>query len=246
MDNSDFTNPINQRNNASGKTVATNDYIFDRWRAASAGTIEFDKNGYVPKITTNQTIIKNPYVGKTLTAVLWFADGTKVVRSGVVPDTDDWTNIIVSTGNMTITTQNDKLMFRIAINESHTIAHAALYVGEYNDNNCPQYVPKGYAEELYACRRYYRQYDNCFVIGYMHTTTQFSMPIDAWGMTGKPTITNFSPMWLYLSDGGSIDLANIGTPVATSQGRANITIAVENTRRITGSLFAHFGLSCEI
>lgn len=250
LDNSDFTNPVNQRGKIS---YAGAGYAIDRWINGTSGTtttlsnigLEIAHTG-----TTGYSILAQHFTeeettrlqDKTLTGVIYYADGTYSVNSGVPSAGTTYF------GNAQFYINDGLLKFRILHNqygENIIVKAVALYEGEYTKDNIPTYVSKGYAAELYACRRYYRYFKNNLIIGYMHGTTTYTFPIDGYGMVGIPTITDFAPSWLYMSDGKSAGVSNIGAPTNGSQGRASSTLAVEQTSRLTGTLYCSYALTCE-
>lgn len=184
LDNSDFTNPVNQR----GQTIYSSEdgkYIFDRWIKRGAGsdtTIELTADGAkITKLTTNYSALKQPInlaerplAGKTITFAIKAKESCNAILriTGAAIAAAD-THIYAKTqfsgaGIHTLTTtlpetlNYEYLSVCIMLNEigSATVEWAALYEGSYTAETLPPYVPKGYGVELVECQRYYRKYSN--------------------------------------------------------------------------------------
>ena len=141
LDNSDFRNPVNQRDKTS---VSNNGYFIDRWIIYSA-----DEAKRVTSIDSNG---------------LTTAGGNavrQVVQAELVPKDKGYTFAVCrSDGHIDFpSTWNDSNGNLICpINGAGTYIWAALYEGSYTAETLPPYVPKGYAAELAECRRYFRRY----------------------------------------------------------------------------------------
>ena len=167
LDNSDFTNPVNQRGQTS---YANTGYTIDRWRVnAGKYKVEIVSGGI--KLTNNDTerryleqIINRPdLIGKTLTVVVEHTDGT--VRFGTAKVHDNAStsaNVAYTFGTNSyvgVVNWNGTPAVWIALGstESTTIKNIAIYEGEYTAETLPEYQPKGYGAELAECQRYYYQ-----------------------------------------------------------------------------------------
>lgn len=143
LDNSDFTNPVNQRN---AGTVA-NDHVIDRWYGFRT------TEGSVSIITGGITATGDAYLQQRLPS------GT--LKSGVVYTIAvyylDGTIDVNTNGDYAILDQFD-VVNNIKPN-GKTIAHVALYEGSYAAETLPPYVPKGYAAELAECQRRFHVYE---------------------------------------------------------------------------------------
>lgn len=164
LDNSDFTNPVNQR----GKTSWTNwnDYTVDRWIFRNNHVSEASVGVSGMSITTGSSEIyfEQPfdksviqrYIGKTLTLVFSTNEGLLIKKWTVV----DGSYGRESIGNFQMTIgclTNGWIDFVVPANKTINIYWAALYEGSYDASTLPAYVPKGYAAELAECQRYYYQ-----------------------------------------------------------------------------------------
>ena len=160
LDNSDFSNPVNQRGLTSyvGAT-----YTIDRWYVSTdsvGGVVSVDDHGL--------TLDRNTINGYTFLQYIEKLDTSKVYTFAVkdvvgnvymihsVPN--ERKEETVSFGTIIAKTRADALpAFGITLNNETniTLVWAALYEGEYTAENLPPYVPKGYAAELAECQRYY-------------------------------------------------------------------------------------------
>ena len=165
LDNSDFTNPVNQRG---ATTAKLGKYFIDRWNTEafhSGPSITIDSNGLTLLPTTGSTagIFQNiPDYEKRKGKIHTFA-----ICVG-----NEWKCVPFTMGNFGVGYQIHGLYFfsverqniLIRNNSSDnpapiTIQRAALYEGSYDANTIPAYQPKGYAAELSECRRYYKVID---------------------------------------------------------------------------------------
>ena len=166
LDNSDFTNPVNQRGgtNYSGKRQ----YTIDRWTTLSSNaSITIYDNGVLAGTTTTsdgmlyQILKLKP--NKVYTLAVW----TNSVRPKIITFTfveaSSWStvasNSFGSDLSVSVMTDASKMAFVGLSSRKQTytrISHVALYEGEYTDANIPQYQPKGYSAELAECQRYYQ------------------------------------------------------------------------------------------
>lgn len=134
LDNSDFTNPVNQR----GVTSWTNDYGIDRWLMWES-TATPDQNGL--QIGASEY---NPNLQQRLKAL-----NQKNRYTAVICDSE---------GNLTfgnVSHEGGLSIVTFHVQGGKTYVWAALYEGSYTADTLPPYVPKGYAAELAECQRYY-------------------------------------------------------------------------------------------
>lgn len=147
LDNSDFTNPVNQR----GASSYSGNFIrsIDRWLAAEgpSGSVSVKiEDGGITFTTSGGGIVyliqrfEKGYLdlSKQHTIVAYMADGT-VSFSGYIDtseETMDGVNVTFPSGSK--------------------IKCVALYEGVYTADTLPPYIPKGYAAELTECMRYYQ------------------------------------------------------------------------------------------
>lgn len=175
LDNSDFTNLVNQR----GQTSYTGDFIYtiDRWQSGDgAPTLSTQSDG-VKLYSGGRNSV--PYIFQrleklragTYTFAAKFHDNTGTVELtcnatdwlGYPPpiSTDERGVLLISFAT-TEDTDSNLSYFRVQsanIESSAVWEWAALYEGEYNAETLPEYRPKGYAAELAECQRYYRRFN---------------------------------------------------------------------------------------
>lgn len=184
LDNSDFTNPVNQRSFVSGNTVTAWSYFIDRWLVSDNDTcVLMDTDGLQPPIADNAWVSQRIeaskfHEGKTYTFAVGLSDGSVITASGIFPTGEtDWT-IFAFSENENISIRQAKFtnghnFCQIAAKTNVTVRWAALYEGSYTADTLPPYVPKGYAAELAECMRYY----------YAPRNSQFAIPVSLGGYT---------------------------------------------------------------
>ena len=172
LDNSDFTNPVNQR----GVTTTTGKvYGIDRWVGNGDNTVMTITDGGIT-VTGSYLAqgLEFPYTEKTLTIAAKSKNGDIAIASCTVPVatiyqwlcTNGGSNGKIWVGIM----QTDKGMLRVNIycNNGDTVEWAALYEGEHTIDTLPEYQPKGYAVELAECRRYFRRKNGTLLPGFIN------------------------------------------------------------------------------
>ena len=167
LDNSDFTNPVNQRGQTTYSPTSAA-YGIDRWLVGGGTSIT---------LTTDGIILANPSAyNRGIEQVLEYRDGTYTVAAlvnglvctrtftlagGTVTHGKNYAN---STGFQPYISKGSvDGYYRIALQlltgyEAITIKWVALYEGAYTAETLPPYVQKGYAVELAECMRYYQKY----------------------------------------------------------------------------------------
>lgn len=159
LDNSDFTNPVNQRGQTSYQTPWG--VTIDRWYLSS-----YAENNATLTLTTNGVVItpgisgiaaiaqrlpsENLHANKTYTALAQILDGTYI--TGTVE-------------NHTDTYGFYQVGFKVSAET--TLVWAALYEGSYDVSTLPPYVPK--ENEIISCREYYREYGDDGIYCYCYT-----------------------------------------------------------------------------
>lgn len=129
LNNSDFTNPVNQRNQTGYSGVG---YTIDRWRLwESDYTLTVNDDS----ITVNGVLWQYIEGEDGRTFSFFYGNDTEAIQSHVgYDDVMGCYYVTIPTGTWT---------------------WAALYEGEYTAETLPPYVPKGYAAELAECQRYF-------------------------------------------------------------------------------------------
>lgn len=177
LDNSDFTNPVNQRGN--GDVNTRGDYPIDRWMFDENGSgcgAGYDANYKYLYIVNNATdgswgslyhnvpseklnvgtytiCFHEKLIGPI--SMLVIADDTVTVLESAIYEPDENGLIIAQ---FTISSRpSNKLLIAVYASQGITAAFdwAALYEGSYTAETLPPYVPKGYAAELAECQRYF-------------------------------------------------------------------------------------------
>lgn len=163
LDNSDFTDPVNQRGGTSG-TVTAWTYFIDRWQATDA-TLTYSIGADGLHLTAGDAWMaqnvqaSEAKVGTTYTLVVGFSDGTFTLCTGALPAGEtSWTefagenddNCYVRMAKITGAVISCSFKPKKAV----VATWAALYEGSYTADTLPPYVPKGYAAELAECMRY--------------------------------------------------------------------------------------------
>lgn len=170
LDNSDFTNPVNQRGQTSYS--GAKQYTIDRWRASGVELTVTVQNGYISltngassgRVSFEQ-MLEGSYTGKTLTVAVYDMDTNKVYcASATVPSVSTNTQYFGvadfngHTARMYLSSAGVLgCHIMIANGATANIKWIALYEGEYTAETLPEYQPKGYAAELAECRRYYQR-----------------------------------------------------------------------------------------
>lgn len=140
LDNSDFTNPVNQRGQS---TYAKNNaYTIDRW-LLDGTTCWVVANSYV-SIEANSYLVQRIQNSRASSAKTYTL---------AVKDSDG--NIYVGDDAGAIYTDDGTYGFWPIKLKGRELVWAALYKGSYTADTLPPYVPKGYAAELAECQRYY-------------------------------------------------------------------------------------------
>ena len=209
LDNSDFTDPVNQRGQAS-YTGTAGMYGIDRWIQPNANIKVSVENGYISVYNGDTTSARTIQQRTTalagydgpITAAVCLRDGTILCGSCVNSSTATsgsqylWTisgngkNI----GALWYSSEGYKsLGLNISAGTTVDILWAALYKGEYTADTLPEYVPKGYAAELAECQRYYyriKAYWKWVSAGLCTSATEAQIPIHLpIPMRTVPTVT---------------------------------------------------------
>lgn len=168
LDNSDFRNPVNQRNITHDDYFLTNfGYTIDRWRiyGGSDGNVSGIKivdNGiqislYSGDSYFDQLIKINATIAYTFAAKI---DNAIEIISGIPIN-----GIENDTMGLGVNSEGYVRCFFKDYSKVHVIEWAALYEGEYTVDTLPEYRPKGYGNEFMECQRYYRRYTNVGIGG---------------------------------------------------------------------------------
>lgn len=203
LDNSDFTNPVNQL----GQTNYTdNAYTIDRWLLQSSseksaltigtGNIQLANNAAIGKTIFTQRLADLPF--GVYTFALATNHGITTVTTNVTGSNIDYPASPIGNSDWRININTEGAFPQVRVfdetaNASTLMLYwAALYEGEYTAETLPPYVPKGYVEELAKCRMYYRpkEFLNCVKVSGQYFSISKNVE-----MFGVPTanMVSFSP-----------------------------------------------------
>lgn len=168
LDNSDFTDPVNQR----GLSQYTSGYGIDRWVLQNgSGTMTVQDGGVVfagtgGSLSVRQYLPVTDFAGKTYTGQVTLDDGTVFLFGGAsVPSANGSTDTapVGSTAQMAdgcqavlLVAANGYLTVQVTVSSGKTvkIRNIALYDEAYTAETLPRYQPRGYTAELLECQRY--------------------------------------------------------------------------------------------
>lgn len=175
LDNSDFTNPVNQRRKTT-YTSTNRGYTIDRWIANASLTLNVNTNTITALSSGNSQnefyqIIANSdsLLGKVITFAIKTDTGIFLTNVTIPSSfTESWTIIGTADtdfGQIRVQMSDNSLHMILAVvavnsGASVTIHWAALYEGEYNAETLPDYWPKGHAAEELECKRYFGRIDS--------------------------------------------------------------------------------------
>ena len=158
LDNSYFTNPVNQR----GQSSDSGNFVrsIDRWLAAEGPSgsvsVEIEDGGITFTTSGGGTVyliqrFEKGYLdlSKQHTIVAYMADGT------------------VSFGGYIDTSEETMDGVNVTFPSGSKIKCVALYEGVYTADTLPPYVPK--ENEIISCREYYREYGDDGIYCYCYT-----------------------------------------------------------------------------
>lgn len=165
LDNSDFTNPVNQRGITTQTGVSTA-YFIDRWYINRAAAIVNVSNNGIE--INNNAATATSFMGQKIE---FLKDGIYTAAAKVDGEIVlTVSNLIGGVADQTIVKETNECSVGLAVStgyplfqiiakagvSSGLVEWAALYEGEYTAETLPPYVPKGYGAELAECQRYYQ------------------------------------------------------------------------------------------
>ena len=154
LDNSDFTNPVNQRG-ITTLTPTEHSYTIDRWRMDKEKTFTLNDGSITISGGWLMQFVGTPFdVTKVYTMAACLEDGTIVAENGIPSSNFRGTYFGISSTY-------------VGLIKAGTYKWAALYEGSYTAETLPPYVPKGYAAELAECQRYLVPIGGVPVYGYL-------------------------------------------------------------------------------
>ena len=216
LDNSDFTNPINQRGSqsypvAEDPSERKKRFTIDRWNTGAMTALDIVSDGIVLTdhgyITIEQVIEANTSMcGKKFTGAVCIDDGIDdgkvIVCTGTFPvstssDVYQWCGQTETEDGLWVemakTPKDNNLLFKLTLYSSEgatlKLKWACVYEGEYTVETLPEYQPKGYAVEFVNCCRY------AYAIGRYNMMSGFVT-----GSDKEVWTTVFSPVPIRLRD----------------------------------------------
>lgn len=174
--NSDFTNPVNQRGltQLTGLQGTAHTYgLIDRWLCYGSGTVFTVENGCIKAVNNGNATcgivqrVENGVIkaGKKYTlackatvgasARLSYGAGLNVHTHQI--DLNAANEIHTHTFTASESTEGAHIVRLCTLANAQTfkVEWMALYEGEYTADTLPPYVPRGYAQELAECQRYF-------------------------------------------------------------------------------------------
>ena len=256
LDNSDFAHPIAQAgvNGAHGATG----YAVDRWMRTSGATVSQAADGL--KIVSDKTSwtagIQQRIEAKRFADVMTFAVrgvfpvacrlfvyiGSGTTNFGTAyfqGDAAERTLVLKLTKPDGLTGDEVVNVYISPDTESTgtaaVVRWAALYEGEYTAETLPPYEPKGYAEEMAECLRYYRQIkaDAQTFAGYATGGMAYAFIPLAQAMRVAPTVT-VSGKFYYTLGSAQDTSAETGTLHRAGTERVIVKFPVSITNVCTG------------
>lgn len=207
LDNSDFSNPVNQRGGDLFTAVAQ--YTIDRWQIDDSTDLIIEKEEkYIsiscPDATGTKRFYqripyeKAPKPGTKVTVA--FKDHTDglLFYTATAPAQGEYTDLratSVEKVGVRLSYESGNyayVAFRVPVGKTFSPEWVALYEGEYTAENLPEYRPKGYAAELAECMRYFIKTRNGFgFINASNTIAYISVPLPVI-MRTKPSVASYN------------------------------------------------------
>lgn len=167
LDNSDFSNPVNQR----GQSVYdAGVYTIDRWYTTANGatSVIVVNDGYITLSSDtskykglNQRYADNTLVaGKEYTVAIWLLDGSVLVNHAVIPQNNGSVDIKLGEKLQARLSHNSfgVILWNNADTITYKVKHVGVFEGVYTAETIPDYQPKGYGAELSECQRYLQRF----------------------------------------------------------------------------------------
>ena len=245
LDNSDFTNPVNQRGETSKQASWV--YWIDRWLADTEKTAAQLTSSGIRLPATNEKNLRilqrvplaRIKKGQSYTIAAYDASGNVLCVSGVF-DGEQLTGDASSGGKYWLSlNKGDNLTYWYCILDAYadiTVKCMALCEGEYTAETLPPYVPKGYAAELAECLRYYRRITatNETFAGYCANGVSYCM-IPLQTMRMKPSLVPSGKFYYTLGNKQGTTTAT-ATAHSANANRAIIKCAITETGILTGMI----------
>ena len=257
LDNSDFVHPVAQAgvNGAHGATG----YAVDRWMRTSGATVSQAADGL--KIVSDKTSwtagIQQRIEAKRFADVMTFAvrgvfpvacrlfvyigSGTTNFGTAYFQGDAAERTLVLKLTKPDGLTGDEVVNVYISPDTGSTgtaavVRWAALYEGEYTAETLPPYEPKGYAEEMAECLRYYRRITatNETFAGYCANGVSYCM-IPLQTMRMKPSLVPSGKFYYTLGNKQGTTTAT-ATAHSANVNRAIIKCAITETGILTGTI----------
>ena len=255
LDNSDFTNPVNQRG---ATTYAQPGYTIDRWKTASAKLPVYLEDGGVlleslaasGNLLFFQRLPVDMPAEKNYTMAVELADGNLYTVTGQCFSTTGKKVVLGDMGEMQSykASAGDTCAFAVYPGKSMQIVWAALYEGEYTAETLPKYRPKGYAAELQVCQRYFINNVGPGLVGfYLASGNQLRVLIPTPApMRTKPTVTLANSDSIVANVSGTTHVANVSAAVVSNVHNNGVTVTLTTDKTpgayVPGALYSGFNL----
>ena len=207
LDNSNFTNPVNQRSEAVYNGIG---YTIDRWILYEQNALVEIEERCISVVGKLFQVIDDENIDRTKTHTLATCNNNGDIRviSGIpnIGFSDDYLSCYVDATDNHV---------KCVLLGDRRYEWAALYEGEYTAETLPTYRPKGYGEELVECRRYYKQYGTTTLSGWSNSDASiFILWFDNTDMRIVPSVTG--TIQAGKNYVGNIDGSNLSVLGATS------------------------------
>ena len=253
LDNSDFKNPVNQRNVTDGNIGAQ--YFIDRWIFDGVG----DTRGY--KLVNNAITFgagtwlkqklpfsKSRMHNKRFTLAVWLTDDQIWCQSFTATAEDSY--VTAPWAYQGIGSYYDGSCWTITIANlpNCTVKHVGLFDGEYTADTLPEYRSKGYGAELAECQRYYRDIYLRGAVGFISDADKAIFNLGFVKMRlAVPTVQVIVGDNLVTKE-GYFPVLSEG---AYFEGSNNVVLKVSNSLNLSkfypvGAFFGHIALSADL
>lgn len=235
FDNSDFSNPVNQRgvtNQSETGKVFIDRWIFDgegesKGYHLSSNGIAFGAGSCLKqKLPLSKTRLHN----KQLTLIVWLADDTVWLQSFTAMAEESYTASPWDKQGIGSCFDGECWLISLANLPNCTIKHVGLFDGGYREDTLPLYHPKGYGAELNECMRYYIKTGTLYLPGVNNSASASFVWQFPTRMRIPPTISCSGTPYIYTpGNGAALAVLHSASPSSTS--------ATLNFKSVSDSLF---------
>lgn len=246
LDNSDFTNPVNQR----GATTATlGKYFIDRWNTEpfpSGPSITIDGNGLTLLPTTGST-------AGIFQEIPDYEKRKGKIHTFAICVGNEWKCVSFTMGNFGVgyqihglyffSTDSRNILIRNNASDNPspiTIQRVALYEGSYTADTLPAYVPKGKHVEMLNCNVPLTPHN-------LLDNSDFRNSVNQRGIASGAVITGwdyFIDRWKARAENCSVSFSEEGITVSTPIGQTLPKETVKNGMTVTAAAKWSDGTIC--